>query len=137
MSYEKQTWQTGDVISATKLNHIEQGLVDCYEADSNIFVVNFTMGEGYTATADKTLEEIAEALENDKIIKGFAKGPNGLIELISTTTHANGMASAMFTTPLDIAVYDTYASLSSMQILYTPQGIQVVHKECYVKKQTD
>lgn len=26
MSYEKQTWNTGDVITATKLNHIEDGI---------------------------------------------------------------------------------------------------------------
>ena len=28
MSYEKQTWQTGDVITATKLNHMEDGIAD-------------------------------------------------------------------------------------------------------------
>lgn len=26
MSYEKQTWQTGDIITAEKLNHIEDGI---------------------------------------------------------------------------------------------------------------
>lgn len=28
MSYEKQTWQSGDTITATKLNHIEDGIAN-------------------------------------------------------------------------------------------------------------
>ena len=28
MSYEKQTWQTGDVITQEKLNHMEDGIAD-------------------------------------------------------------------------------------------------------------
>lgn len=28
MAYEKQTWSTGDTITAEKLNHIEDGLVN-------------------------------------------------------------------------------------------------------------
>lgn len=28
MNYEKQTWQTGDIITAEKLNHIEDGIVN-------------------------------------------------------------------------------------------------------------
>lgn len=31
MAYEKQTWQTGDVITQEKLNHMEQGIEDAYE----------------------------------------------------------------------------------------------------------
>ena len=26
MAYEKQTWQSGDVITAAKMNHIEDGI---------------------------------------------------------------------------------------------------------------
>lgn len=31
MAYEKQTWQTGDVITQEKLNHMEDGIEDAYE----------------------------------------------------------------------------------------------------------
>lgn len=34
MAYEKQTWQTGDVITADKLNHIEDGIASGGSADS-------------------------------------------------------------------------------------------------------
>ncbi len=29
MSYEKHTWQTGETITAEKLNNLENGLADC------------------------------------------------------------------------------------------------------------
>lgn len=28
MAYEKQAWQTGDIVTAAKLNHMEQGIAD-------------------------------------------------------------------------------------------------------------
>lgn len=38
MSYNKNTWQTGDVITAEKLNHLEGGIE---EADKKVFIVHF------------------------------------------------------------------------------------------------
>ena len=32
MAYKKQTWQTGDVVTADKLNKIEQGIQDASES---------------------------------------------------------------------------------------------------------
>lgn len=34
MAYEKQTWTNGDVITAEKLNYIEDGIEDAYELPS-------------------------------------------------------------------------------------------------------
>ena len=34
MAYTKQTWQTGDTITAEKLNHIEDGVGDAYQKPS-------------------------------------------------------------------------------------------------------
>lgn len=31
MAYDKYTWQTGEVITQEKLNHMEQGIEDAYE----------------------------------------------------------------------------------------------------------
>ena len=63
MSYEKQTWATGDVISANKLNHMEDGITS-----GGAFYVTFngdnpatTEGEFTNVTADHTLEEAVAA----------------------------------------------------------------------------
>ena len=71
MSYEKKTWETGEVITANGLNHIEQGLADCY-GDGGRFDVNVTMGwqtdhievTGY----DKTVEEMVDAYNDGKCV---------------------------------------------------------------------
>lgn len=51
MSYEKQTWASGDVITAEKLNHIESGI------GASALVVKDTNG-----VLDKTWKEINDAL---------------------------------------------------------------------------
>lgn len=55
MSYEKQTWQTGDVVTSAKLNHMEDGI-----AAGGVLVVNVNM-VGETPTCDKTAGEMAAA----------------------------------------------------------------------------
>ena len=54
MSYTKQTWQSGDTITAQKLNHIEDGI-----ADGGVLVVNSVHDEQtHTTTLGKTWQEI-------------------------------------------------------------------------------
>ena len=55
MSYEKQNWKNGDVITESKLNHMEDGI-----AGGGVLVVNATM-EGATITFDKTWQQIYDA----------------------------------------------------------------------------
>ena len=55
MSYTKQNWNTGDVITAQKLNHIEDGI-----ANNGLFVVTLTEDNG-SYSCDKTNEEIYNA----------------------------------------------------------------------------
>ena len=79
MSYEKKEWQTGEVITAEKLNHIENGI------NSNIFIVNIIIEEETVVRAtnetmlrvtpatttmklDKTWQEIYDAIEDGKIV---------------------------------------------------------------------
>ena len=68
MSYIKTTWETGDVITAEKLNNIENEL----EAlDDSVFIVNIDAegsGGTITATADKTRQEMSAAVEAEKPI---------------------------------------------------------------------
>lgn len=38
MAYDKQTWANGDVITAAKLNHMEDGIEDGNDTDVEIYV---------------------------------------------------------------------------------------------------
>ena len=65
MAYEKQTWTTGDIITAEKLNHIEDGIGN----GSDIFFINFRISGG-EYSADKTYEELYNAVLNGKCVIG-------------------------------------------------------------------
>ena len=56
MSYEKQNWKNGDVITETKLNHMEDGIA----TGGGVLVVGVTM-VGETPTLDKTWQQIHDA----------------------------------------------------------------------------
>lgn len=58
MAYNKTTWANGDVITADKLNHMEQGI------QGDEFVVTITITGETTGSADKTFEETVEAYNN-------------------------------------------------------------------------
>ena len=75
MSYEKQTWTTGDTITAEKLNHMENGI-----ENNGPLVVNVTEseieedGELLTiSTLDKTWQEISDAFPNVYVFAQEAK----------------------------------------------------------------
>ena len=68
MAYTPTEWKSGDVITAEKLNNIEEGI-----SNSNIFIVNISAhgsGGSYTVTSDKTYTEIRAAYDAGKIIIG-------------------------------------------------------------------
>lgn len=78
MSYEKQTWVTGETITADKLNHMEDGI----GSDGN-FVPTFTVKNGGTTiTCDKTYEEVLAAITANKccMAKVIWDGMQGLEE---------------------------------------------------------
>lgn len=62
MAYTKTTWNTGDVITAEKLNHMEDGI-----ASGGVLLVNVTPTSETEGTADKSYSEILEALQNGQI----------------------------------------------------------------------
>jgi len=72
MSYEKTNWQKGDVITAEKLNNIENGIEANETAiGNNVFIVNVVAendGSTITATADKTRQEMSAAVDAGKFI---------------------------------------------------------------------
>lgn len=57
MSYEKQTWQTGDVVTSAKLNHMENGIAAggalvvnvTYDEQTELYICDKTAGEIYAA----------------------------------------------------------------------------------------
>ena len=59
MAYEKQIWTTGDVITANKVNHIEDGIAN--GGGDSAFIVNLN---NETLTLDKTWNEIKTAFTN-------------------------------------------------------------------------
>ena len=72
MSYTPTNWQTGDTVTAEKLNKMETGIA----AASDVFVITLTpTAPDFSGTMDKTPLEIREAYDsNKKIVFCFAGG---------------------------------------------------------------
>lgn len=93
MSYEKNTWKTGDVITSTKLNHMEDGIAN---AGGILVIGGLTFVKGqtsyqFTGTADKTWQEIDNALAAGVRCVVVGSGMDGHIQLIvSGTRWENG-----------------------------------------------
>lgn len=69
MSYEKKTWETGEVITADGLNHLEQGVADCGGGGVLVAEVIATYnGVSYECTSDTTFEELEQAYSAGKAI---------------------------------------------------------------------
>lgn len=68
MAYTKQTWNTGETITADKLNHMEDGIASSGGCDTDTFkitgIINQQTGE---RSLNKTYSEIVEALESGKL----------------------------------------------------------------------
>ena len=70
MSYTKTTWQTGDTITATKLNKIEDQVAANEEAisASSGGGIEFITIDGRTYTCDKTYDEIVALFQAGKTV---------------------------------------------------------------------
>ena len=62
MAYSKQTWATGDTITAEKLNHMEDGIDGAGGGSGGIFLVTITPTGETSATSDKSSSEIITAI---------------------------------------------------------------------------
>lgn len=58
MAYEKQTWETGEVITAEKLNHIEDGIME-NGSGNNLIILPFTEA-GNTIVTTLTYSDITD-----------------------------------------------------------------------------
>lgn len=68
MSYEKQTWQTGDIVTAEKLNHIEDGIVSSGDVLVVTFTADYHNGAYANVTTDHTYTEVKAAIEAGKVV---------------------------------------------------------------------
>ena len=114
MSYEKQTWANGDVITAEKLNHVEDGV-----QNNDPFIINVSgslinqPGGSWSYSCDKKAKEIVAALKgNRRIIAKFNSAKEVPIHLASAATRGGSTIyyntdgySFMTTGDLDLAVH--------------------------------
>ena len=78
MAYTKNTWNTGDIVSSQKLNHMEDGIAGAYE----VMVINNT-----EEMLDKTWQEIYDAMAQGKlcVVKYDSGTPEGRISVSIVT----------------------------------------------------
>lgn len=69
MAYEPTTWQDGDIVTANKLNKIEQGITN---GGNMIVRISYETG-----ILDKTWQEIHDALANGTIVTFVRETPVG------------------------------------------------------------
>lgn len=73
MSYTPTNWQTGDTITAEKLNNMEQDIENANEP----FTITLTpTNPDYSGAMDKTPQEITEAYNEGRRIRGDIAGMN-------------------------------------------------------------
>ena len=83
MAYTKQIWKKGDIVTPTRLNHMEDGI----EAASNgkIGVVHVTEN-GDAFVLDKNYNEISSMLQNYELVvlQGYSSARLDFVTTIST-----------------------------------------------------
>ena len=75
MAYEKTTWSTGDVVTAEKLNKMEDGIAGA--SAGGVFIVHSQVFNEGTYILDKTYTEIAEAMESSTVLVKHSGGQMG------------------------------------------------------------
>lgn len=65
MSYNKQTWVNGDIITADKLNHIEDGVES---ASNEVFIVSVLKNGSAVSDPSHTYAEMMEAYDSGKYL---------------------------------------------------------------------
>ena len=80
MAYEKQTWTTGDIITANKLNYMEDGITSGNEVE--FFPVHFSYVDNNSIVSDKTAEEIGVAFADGKVPLGLYNIADGGLRIV-------------------------------------------------------
>jgi hypothetical protein len=73
--YEKQTWVTGDVVTADRLNHMEDGI------SGGVLVVHvrmdYTRGGEPTYTVDVPYADVMSVIETNPVLYHYKRYVNG------------------------------------------------------------
>ncbi len=88
MAYTKNTWNTGDIVSSQKLNHMEDGIAN----SENVFIVGGASLNGNgnpEGTLDKTWQEIHDALQNKICLVVISDNANIVHYFVSGTDMIN------------------------------------------------
>ena len=101
MSYEKQTWANGDVITANGLNHMEDGIAGA-GGGAEPLIVNVTV-ESSVATADKTWRELYTAFNSGRLCPIIWEEDIGT----ETPTHRRGLILGLYSYGGEIGGADT------------------------------
>ena len=72
MAYEKQTWQTGDIITANRLNHMEDGIADGGGVQLPIVHIYETPEMTTTVRLDESFSDLAA------MVDGYSGGKDAL-----------------------------------------------------------
>ena len=91
MSYEKQTWTTGDVITAEKLNHLEDGI-----ESGGMMIVTITGNDTDGYTSDKTFAEIEAAYLTMLLVVRYIIDDGEQFYYLTAQNDAIGSAPASF-----------------------------------------
>lgn len=91
MSYTPTNWQTGDTITAEKLNKMESG-ISANDTALTPFIVTLTpTAQDFSGTMDKTVAEIYAAYQSGKkIVFRILMGASVYMEVDCTARFANG-----------------------------------------------
>ena len=66
MSYDKQTWTSGETITAQKLNYMEDGIEDA-GSGGDIFIVSVEKIENGILFLNKTWQEVNDAMRSGQL----------------------------------------------------------------------
>lgn len=83
MAYTPTVWQTGDVITAEKLNKAEQGIEAASAQSLKVMITT----EGTTSTMDKTFKEIADVLDAGGSVLFMEVGEYGGYDIYRTDNY--------------------------------------------------
>lgn len=75
MAYTKNTWNTGDIVSSQKLNHMEDGIAN----SENVFIVGGATNDpenGWQGTLNKTWQQIRDAIQSKICVIVATDGDN-------------------------------------------------------------
>lgn len=121
MSYEPQTWVTGDVVTAEKLNHIEAGIASS-GGSSNLYIDLTTLGFVPGEVSATTIDNLIALLSSDATNKtvAFESGTYILAKklVLPSNTHLLGNANTVLT---------LNASSSSDCIVELPSNNNAIH----------